>query len=431
MFFKVNSTSSLQIYQILRYSAILIVNILLSKTYLSLDELGQLETFLFYFSLVSFFWINGFIQSILANYKSNNDNKQLIFFNSFIVLLVFSFISAFFLFFFLDNYQSNTDVYSKFKLFLFIYTLINPVSFLIEYILLLKSRFKHLIYYGVYSLIIQIILVVLPVFLFHNFYLCFYGLIIFASLKLLLLIILLKKHSVFKFSKVIVFNHLKFSIPLIITSFIAGSESYIDGFIISYKFDSQTFAIFRYGAKEFPLFLLLANAISNSMIAEFSSPKSVPKALNELKLQSKKIIELFLPIVLLLLATSHILFPLVFNKYFTESYKIFDIYLLLIISRTVFPQTILIGLKKTKTIAYISILEMLINIISSLILIQFYGILGVAYGTVIAFFSEKLLLVISLKRKLNINLTEYLDKKLFFILLLSVFFIFIIKLFIL
>ena len=74
---QISKISSLQIFQLLRYSATLIINIILAKTYLSLDELGQFEAFIFYFSFVSFFWINGFIQALLVNYKSseNNNNK--------------------------------------------------------------------------------------------------------------------------------------------------------------------------------------------------------------------------------------------------------------------------------------------------------------------------------------------------------------------
>jgi len=424
---QISKISSLQIFQLLRYSATLIINIILAKTYLSLDELGQFEAFIFYFSFVSFFWINGFIQALLVNYKSSENNNNLLLFNTFLIFLIFSFIAAVFVFLFADIQTNSSDNTLKIKLLLLVYTALNPVSFLIEYIYFLKFKYKRLIKFGIISLVLQVVFVVFPAIFGLGLFLCFYGLIAFASIKVILLIYLLKKYSNFKFDREIITKQLSFAWPLILTSILAGSASYIDSFIINKSFNSETFAIFRYGAKEFPLFILIANTFSNSMLPEFSKSNSIALVLNEIKIKSKKLILLFLPIVLILLLFSHILYPFVFNDKFFESYKIFDIYLLLIISRLIFPQTILIGLKKTKLIATISAVELIINISSSIFLTQFYGILGVAYGTVIAFYSEKILLVILLKKRLNYKLSEYTDVKMLTILFLAVFVVYIFK----
>ena len=42
---------------------------------------------------------------------------------------------------------------------------------------------------------------------------------------------------------------------------------------------------------------------------------------------------------------------------------------------------------------FAAFIEMLINIAFSLILLQYFGLMGVAYGTIIAYFSEKLILL--------------------------------------
>ena len=62
-------------------------------------------------------------------------------------------------------------------------------------------------------------------------------------------------------------EHLYLGIPLIITTLISGSGQYIDGVIISAFYrDPASFAVFRYGAKEFPLVLMLANGLNAAML---------------------------------------------------------------------------------------------------------------------------------------------------------------------
>ncbi|MDP2336448.1 MAG: hypothetical protein Q8N05_08375 [Bacteroidota bacterium] len=53
---------------------------------------------------------------------------------------------------------------------------------------------------------------------------------------------------------------------------LSGSGQYIDGFIITAWFDDATFAVFRYGARKFPLvIILLANAFSSSVLPGFAN----------------------------------------------------------------------------------------------------------------------------------------------------------------
>ena len=116
---------------------------------------------------------------------------------------------------------------------------------------------------------------------------------------------------------------------------------------------------------------------------------------------------LLFPISILLILTSKILFPIVFNAKFEASASVFNVFLLLIISRLAFPQTILIGLRKTRVIMVAAFLEICINISASLLLLPVFGLIGVAMGTVIAYFAEKIILILYLRMALNIHPKEY------------------------
>jgi O-antigen/teichoic acid export membrane protein len=100
-------------------------------------------------------------------------------------------------------------------------------------------------------------------------------------------------------------------------------------------------------------------------------------------------------------------FPIIFNAQFAESATIFNIYLLLIISRLLLPQTILNGLRITKPIMNAAFFELVINVALSLILVQFFGIAGIAIATFVAYLFEKIYLALIVKTKLNIAVSDY------------------------
>jgi Na+-driven multidrug efflux pump len=101
------------------------------------------------------------------------------------------------------------------------------------------------------------------------------------------------------------------------------------------------------------------------------------------------------------------LYPQLFSAEFAQSASVFNVYLLLVISRVVFPQTLLIGLRHAKAIMLVSIIELLLNISLSLLFVQWFGLVGVAYATVLAFAVEKLMLIGILYRKEGISPVSY------------------------
>jgi O-antigen/teichoic acid export membrane protein len=96
-----------------------------------------------------------------------------------------------------------------------------------------------------------------------------------------------------------------------------------------------------------------------------------------------------------------------FSWFFGEAYKasaiIFNVYLLLALTQLIFPQSILIAREQTKILWYVSIAELAINIVSSIVLLQYFGLVGIALGTLIAFVCEKIILLILVYRRYHIS----------------------------
>jgi Membrane protein involved in the export of O-antigen and teichoic acid len=402
----------MQIFQLIRYSTLILIGIVFSKSALTKSEIGQYETVLFISGAVSFFWVNGLIQGFLpSSNKYSGKRKSSDLFNIFYLLLFLSALASLFLLVF-EHAISSILLKSSgvpFLKYLIIYVLLAAPSGLVEYIYLIKEKSKSLLRYGIISYFLMFGLAVAPAWWGSGLEYCLAGLVLSAAIRFVWLFVLLLKYSSLEFNFSFILKHIKVAGPLVLSMFLSGSGQYIDGFIITGYFDDATFAVFRFGAREFPLVLLLANAFSASMLPGFSDQSRLGDNLAEIKRNAQKLAIWLFPLSGLLMAVSHWLFPIVFNSGFKESAVVFNIYLLLIVSRLVFPQTILTGLGKNKAILWASLFEIILNVALSLWFVQVWGLFGVAYGTVCAYIFEKLILMVFVKKISGLRVSDYLN----------------------
>jgi O-antigen/teichoic acid export membrane protein len=425
--FKISKISALQIFQLLRYTTLILIGVVFTKSALSTSEIGQYETFLFLAGAVSFFWLNGLIQGFLpSSEKHSSSAKSSDLFNVFYLLMVFSILSVLFILLFEHSISSFLLKGSgiPFLKYLLIYLLLTSPAGLVEYIYLIKNRGKEMLVYGVVSYVLMFLLVVLPPVFGLGIESSLVGLLISSAFRFIWLLVLLFRNSLPVLNPAFIRKHLKSATPLVFSMFLSGSGQYIDGFIISSYFDDATFAVFRYGARELPLVLLLANAFSASMLPGFAKRSALKSNLEIIKQNSQTLGLWLFPLSGMLMLVSHWAFPMIFNVNFSSSATIFNIYLLLIVSRLLFPQTILIGLQKNQAIMWASFLEIVLNVALSIWFLQFWGVAGVAYGTVCAYVFEKLLLMAFVKKIYGFGVSAYLNVKqhlLYSLLLLSLF----------
>jgi O-antigen/teichoic acid export membrane protein len=420
----IDNISGLQLFQLLRFTVFLIISIVFTKSHLTKAEIGSWEMFLFITSLVSFFWVTGIIQSLLPLYHRNKTYHKIGYngggkspeiFNAFLLLCFMSIL----LFIIGQSIKVDISIFNfrgdvpYINLLLFYILLSNPVC-LIEYIYLLNNRSYRIVQYGLYTFSAQLILIVVPIVLGKSLIWSFYGLLVVSGIRWIWLIILLRRYTEMRISVRFMKEHLYLGIPLILTSLISGSAQYIDGLIISAFYNNpETFAHFRYGAKEFPLVLMMANGLSNAMLPEFSTRSRMKEALARIKLKSRKLMHFLFPASMLMMLFTRWIFPRMFTPEYVRSADIFLIYLLLIIPRLVFPQTIVIGRKKTHITLFAAIIEVSMNIPLSLMLIRNYGTVGVALATLLVYVVEKIFLAGYVWLKMNIKPREYIPLKIY------------------
>ena len=412
----------------LRYSTLMLIGIVFAKSGLSISDIGQYETFLLIAGAVSFFWLNGLIQGFLPLIDQEAiARKSSKLFNVFYLVTALSVLSGVFLIVFEHSISGFLLKKSSvpYLEYLLIYLIISTPASLVEYIYLVKDQGKQLIRYGGISFCLMFLLVIIPPVLGFGIDYSLAGLIASAVFRFGWLLVLLFKNAAPDFDWSFIRTHLRSSSPLILSLLLSGSAQYIDSFIVTSYFDDATFAIFRYGAREFPLVVLMANAFSISMLPAFADPSKLKSNLESIKLNAQKLGNWMFPLSALLMLLSHWAFPVVFNVGFSQSATIFNIYLLLIVSRLLFPQTILIGLQKNNLIMWASFLEIIVNVTFSLCFVQIWGMAGVAYGTVVAYIFEKVFLMVFVSKSCNIKVSSYLNvsRHLIYSLLLTIEFI--------
>ena len=409
----------------MRFTVFLIISIVFTKSHLTRADIGSWEMFLFIAGLVTFFWVTGIIQSLLPLYNRNKTYRKLgdngttkspEIFNAFLLLCFFS------LLFFIMGH-SIKNYFSVFNMsgnvpyinFLLLYILLSSPVCLIEYIYLLNNRSYRIFQYGVYTFSLQLILVITPILFDKDIIWSIYGLLGVTAVRWVWLIILLRRYTEMKISYQFMKEHLYMGTPLILTSLISGSAQYIDGVIVSAVYrDPAMFAWFRYGAKEFPLVLMLASGLSNAMLPEFSTRSRMKESLAKIKVKSKKLMHICFPATMLIMLFARWIFPRMFTPEFQKSADIFLIYALLVIPRLLFPQTVIIGRKKTHISLFAALLELAFNIPLSLLMIKWgYGLVGVALSTFIVYTIGKIYLSGYLWVKMKIRPTDYIPVKLF------------------
>jgi hypothetical protein len=420
-----DNISGLQLFQLMKPVVFLFISIIFTKSHLTRGEIGSFEMFMFIAGFLTFFWVTGIIQSLLPLYHRNRTFRQFgenhagkspEIFNAFLLISFFSLVT----FAFGHSIKNNFSVFHisgnvPYLNLLLLYILLSSPVCLIEYIYLLNNRAYRIFQYGLYTYGAQLILVILPIIFGKDIIWSIYGMLAVTGIRWIWLIILLRRYTQIKISPEFIKEHLYLAAPLIITTLISGSGQYTDGIIISVVYrDPDQFAWFRYGAKEFPLVLMLANGLSNAMLPEFSTRAHMKEALAKIRSKSQRLMHILFPVTMFIMLFARWFYPRVFNPDFQRSADIFLVYSAMIIPRLVFPQTILVGRKKTMITFIAAIIELAVNIPLSLLMIKWgYNIVGVVLSTFIAYTVGKMFLVGYIWVRMKIKPTEYIPLKIY------------------
>lgn len=410
MYNRLNTSKAFQAFHILRQIALMMIGIFLARSGVSQEEIGNYEWLMFLLFASSFFWVNGATQGLLTMYpKQDPDSQRSLIFQVFVFFCVMGLIAVALLGFGRNSlvmWLTNRTPINYLELFL-AFLFFNMPTFLVESIYLLQDRAKPIVYFAIFSFVGQALAILLPLYLGFSMVYSYVALLVLSMLKFVWLIIVLFQTSRIDWNWTILYRLLQLSLPLILYSLLGGFAQVIDSWLVAWQYpgDKAQFAIFRYGARELPLALAVATAFSASMLPQIAS--NVGGAVISLKSRSLRLFHFLFPPSILMALFSQSLFVWIFGEDFRASYLVFNVYLLILSNRLIFPHTILIGLEQNNLLFRVSIVELFINLVASIVLVKYLGLMGIALGTVIAYTFEKIVYVVYLRRAYNIAFYQY------------------------
>jgi O-antigen/teichoic acid export membrane protein len=133
------------------------------------------------------------------------------------------------------------------------------------------------------------------------------------------------------------------------------------------------------------------------------------EGLSELKTRTRRLMHFLFPVTIVLLFVTRPLFPVVFNPEFKESAALFNIYLLLTASRVLLPNAIVLARGFPAAILQVGVVELILKIVLGFAFIYTFGLHGLAWSVVLAFWMEKGALIWFLEKKQGLRTSEWLD----------------------
>ncbi|MFN0173992.1 MAG: lipid II flippase MurJ [Saprospiraceae bacterium] len=406
-------TLALQLFQVMRLGAAVLTGVLLAKSGLPTAEIGAWEMLLYLGTTLTFFWVNGLLQGIVPVYsKLDTEQRKTFIFNHFLLFCVIA-AALFLLLIFGENWiapaLTGMPEVPHFKLFAF-YLLLNLPTFPVEYLYLLHERPRSIVAWGAITFGLHALALFIPIKMGYGLEGGITALVILSAFKFLWTAGLALHFGKIGFDKKILISYLIFCAPLMLNSVVSNLMLIFDNWLVGWHYsDPEIFAVYRFGAREFPLALALVGALGTAVIPLLT--RSPELGLSELKAKSTRLMHLLFPVTIILLCVSKPLFPIVFNPDFAASAGLFNIYLLTLMSRVLLPASIVMSKGDSRSIFFISLLEMCIKFVLGFLFIQYWGLPGLAYSVVISYWVEKLGLIWILEKKHGVRTGDWVDWK--------------------
>lgn len=395
----------------MRLGSAVLTGVLLAKSGLTTAEIGSWEMLLYLGTTITFFWVNGLLQGIAPVYnKLETSERKTFIFNHFLLFCAIAGVLFLLLVIgepWITPSLTGLQEVPHFRLFA-LYLLLNLPSFPVEYFYLLQERPRSIVAWGLVSFGLHLVVLFVPISLGWGLEGGLTGLILLSGLKFLW-----TAGLVFRLGKIgldlkMVVSYLIFCAPLMLSNVVGNLMLLFDNWLVGWHFgDPAVFAVYRYGAREFPLATALVSALGMAMVPILT--QSPENGLSTLKAKSLRLMHWLFPLTILFLCVSKPLFPIVFNPDFAASAELFNIYLLILASRVLLPASILLAKGDSRSIFWVSLAELGLKFILGFSFIQFWGLPGLAFSVVLSFWVEKLGLIWILERKHKIRTTDWLD----------------------
>lgn len=404
---------AMQFYHLSRKGAVLLIGVVLAKSAVPLEDIGLYESLMFLAMAFSFFWVESIIKAYLTLFHEwETIKKSSSIFSLYALYLAISAVIA------LSLWFLETPIAAMFTggeplsymTWLALYLLLYQPTAIVAFVLQLQEKLYTIVVWSLWNAMGFLSAVILPVVWGQGIEGVVKGLVVFAAVSHIIGVVLLSLDWRVRLKKGIIQQLLVLSGPLVLYAIIQSFAGLFDAWLVQNMYeDLESFALFRYGARELPIVIPLAVGVSNLALPLLTV--NLNEGLDLLAKESSRLMHLIFPLAIVLIMSSFYLFEWVYSPEFRTSAALFNVYLFLIIPQLIFPQTVYLAKKDTTFLVRVGMVEVVLNVVLSLYWVQFYGMVGIAWATVCAFIVEKTILMYYAYTRHQVRPLEYLPWK--------------------
>jgi O-antigen/teichoic acid export membrane protein len=407
----VNTTFALQVFNIQRFVATFLSGVVLVKFGWSEADIDSYEYLLLLFGVVTFFWISGTQNALLSLLpKTLSADKDAFLNKALTTVLIFgAFASVCLLIFGPLSFPSLDKTLITW---LALYTFLNIPSLFIHIKFLLAKRPQAILVFGSVNFFLQFAFIAIPVFFGSDLLLIIKAMTVLAGLRFIYFLFLSGIDLNFNPSyRIWLKRWILLSIPLSLHILIGVSPEYVDAFLVEYFIkEDGYYAIYKYGARELPLVISLITAVGTASLPVLVEDEAT--GLDLIKSKTKRLSHFLFPISIVLMFASSFLYKTVYNSSFSDSAIVFNIYLLIILTRMFMPQVIITAKQNNYFLLLCGGIEFIVNVGLSIALVSSLGLFGIAIGSVMGNLVQKFLMVIYVRSNYGIPPSKYVPLKL-------------------
>jgi O-antigen/teichoic acid export membrane protein len=410
---------AMQMYQLMRAGSHFLIAICMAKIGLATSQIGEYEWMVWFGMVLSTFWINALLQSMPFAYAHLEDAQKQGFIRQTFVL--FSLLGLVVLGLFALTKSAVipwvTGLIDLPGIWLFlIYLSFHIGTYPVEIWYLIEQKGAAIFWWGFATFIIHVFALILPIYLTNDVTNGLLAIAVLSGLRWLFAgYLAFGTGKIGQFQWALIKPWLKVSGPLIVYALIGHLITSFDAWLVGNHYqDSAVFALFRYGSREFPVSLAMATALGISLLPHLSSAwqtKQLDGAMSLMKAKTTKLLHIVFPLAISVVLSADWLFLHLFNAAFGAAASLFCIYMLTTIPRVLIPTSLLIAKGDTRVLSQIAVLELALKIVLGVVLLNAFGLPGLAWSAVICALFEKLAVTLYLSIKYSVSITDWIDLK--------------------
>lgn len=403
-----DAARALQYQQVWRFSCSILIGVVMVKMGWAKEKVAIFELLFFTAHILSFAWSVGIKNALLTIYPSTIEaDKPKFLFNVAILLFGVSILIGVTFYTFHESIFALLagDPALPYALWLTIFLICTPVTILVEMTYLLIGLPHKIVKYTHFIYPVQVVLTLIAIIGFDSVRLLVVAMAIWSLIKFVWLIIVLIKHSKWQLEIKSISRFWWFALPLVIQFMVTNGMDYMDGIIVNHFFATDQFPVFRYGAKELPINTILVVALSSAMVPLAVS--NMKASLVEIKARTHGLMKYLFPLSAVLILCAPIIYKAVYSEEYMQSAFIFSVYLLILLSRILLPQVIMLASKRNNALLIVTVIELAVNVGLSIWWARAFGLIGVAYATLVANIIHAMLMLAYCKWKLHISPGQY------------------------